>query len=65
MCVLSYAALQRALYKVTFQTRPASYVQEHSPDKDGQRQGSPTPHFVPSSESHLVMGDCYLNNEVP
>lgn len=22
------------------------------------------PHFVPTSKSHLIMGDCHLNNEV-
>jgi hypothetical protein len=34
-------SLAETLYKVTFQTRPATCVQTHSPDKNRQRQGSP------------------------
>ena len=75
--MLSYIALQRAPYKVTFQTRPdkarqgqtrpATCVQGHSPGKATQRLGSPTekgssPHF---SESHPAMEDCYLKSKVP
>lgn len=65
LCTLSYTALQRALYKATFsqgQTRPAPCVQGHSAYKDSRDREAPlregVPHFMQSSESHLVMGGC-------
>lgn len=71
MCVLSYAALQR-LSTRSLQTKPdkASYLRSgtHSRQRQADREALLTksiPNFVPSSESHLVMGECFLNNEVP
>lgn len=67
-CMLSYAALKRALYKVTFQTRPSTCVQGHSPDKDTLRgrDRKGIPHFgLLSSESHQVKRGYYLNSKVP
>lgn len=60
--VLSYAAL----HKVSLQTPPGSYVQGHSPDQVGQREGSPTEkgRSPPFCMSHPVMGNCDLNSGV-
>ena len=42
MCVLVYAALNRALYKVTLQPRPVNCAQGHSPNKGRQIEGNPS-----------------------
>jgi hypothetical protein len=46
--VCSYAVLQTALYKITFQTTPATCVQRHSPAKAREKQGTPAKKKSPS-----------------
>lgn len=63
MYVLSYPILQRALYKGSFQTKPATTVQGHSPnrgrDKEAQiREG--VPHFVLSQKAIWSWGPATL-----
>ena len=67
--MLSCAALQKVLYKVTFPMRPAkaAHMCSGTLSKDRQRQGSPTEkgslHFGLGSESQSILGDCYLNSK--
>ena len=52
-------SLAETLYKVTFQTRPATCVQGHSPDRGRGREASlrkGVPHFVPSPEGYQDNG---------
>lgn len=62
-CELSYTALQTALYKVNFKTRPANCVHGHSPDNlslSGRKRESSLAkgllYILLNSESHPAIG---------
>ena len=67
--VLSYAVLQRLCTRSLFRQGQPPVFRHTLQTKTGRDREAPTGkgvvHFVPISESHVVMGGGYLNSKIP